>query len=404
MITFADGFSGFGGVQIAARMAGFTPLWAIEKDPAIAEVHRINLDGTLLTADMLTVDPRGLPTPHVQHWSPPCINASLAKKDGEETELDRLFAGQIIRFTEAHRPPVVTLENVFNYRNFQAFQGGKLCEGLVPALMRLGYQVRWWHVNFADYGVPQLRKRLIMVAARGFVPQLPPATHQEPGQGLSQLSMFSQFPNWIGWYAAIEDLLPTLPESEFAPWQLARLPTQYQDLLVGNQQRDGVISHAHAAKPAMTVTTSGLKYRAFLMGGAGNTNFADAKPGNGVRYANEPAGTVTTHTGGGTMPRAFVISGTNSNSWVNEDGIATVKDRSDPIFTVTSNIHKGLPRAYLEHGKVVKMTPRALARFQTFPDSFQLPANARLAAQGIGNAVPPVGMVEFFKQIGRQLR
>jgi DNA (cytosine-5)-methyltransferase 1 len=48
------------------------------------------------------------------------------------------------------------------------------------------------------------------------------------------------------------------------------------------------------------------------------------------------------------------------------------------------------PRAWLSFGHVVKMTPRALARFQSFPDWYILPDKASLACTVIGNAVPPL--------------
>jgi len=38
----------------------------------------------------------------------------------------------------------------------------------------------------------------------------------------------------------------------------------------------------------------------------------------------------------------------------------------------------------------VSMTPRTLARFQSFPDWYELPTKRSLAAYGIGNAVPPL--------------
>ncbi len=45
------------------------------------------------------------------------------------------------------------------------------------------------------------------------------------------------------------------------------------------------------------------------------------------------------------------------------------------------------PRAWLSAGRVVKMTPRALARFQSVPDAYVLPDKASLACRIIGNGV-----------------
>jgi DNA (cytosine-5)-methyltransferase 1 len=50
-----------------------------------------------------------------------------------------------------------------------------------------------------------------------------------------------------------------------------------------------------------------------------------------------------------------------------------------------------IARALVPH-RVVKMTPRALARFQSFPDWYELPEHNALACKIIGNAVPPLLM------------
>lgn len=45
------------------------------------------------------------------------------------------------------------------------------------------------------------------------------------------------------------------------------------------------------------------------------------------------------------------------------------------------------------------MTTRALARFQSFPDWYQLPDNNSLACKGIGNAVPPLFMEKMYNAL-----
>ena len=104
----------------------------------------------------------------------------------------------------------------------------------------MGYFWTYDHVNAADYGVPQTRRRLILRASRGLLPFLP-----EPVP-------------WVGWYAAIEDLIPTLPESKLAPWQLARLPAELRETVLvggGNTQLAQVDSKSRAwNRPMFTVT------------------------------------------------------------------------------------------------------------------------------------------------------
>lgn len=381
MLTFADGFSGFGGVKIGAIAAGLQPLWSNEKDPEIAKVNQDNFPhDRVIVEDFLTLDPSILPAPDVMHWSPPCINASVAKQaddDGvRESDLDRDFSRQIVRFTEVHQPKIISLENVFGYRNFQAFQGGDACEGLVPALWRLGYHVRWWHLNFADMGVAQTRKRLIMLAARDFIPQRPQATHQDPKEmNGSQMDMFTALNPWQGWYAAIEDLIPTLPASKFAPWQLARLPDTMKNFIINPNGSSIEWSNENDLE----------KYRAFI---AAQGKYDDKLP---ISTGDKPALTITANSNQ-TGVKAFISDSLNYNS-TNPNRFA-----DEPVMTVTvySNKHPA-PRAWLSHGRVVKMTPRALARFQSFPDWYQLSGKNSLDCKGIGNACPPLGMMKIYK-------
>jgi site-specific DNA-cytosine methylase len=67
-------------------------------------------------------------------------------------------------------------------------------------------------------------------------------------------------------------------------------------------------------------------------------------------------------------------------------------------FLVSFSIFK-MRLPWLAHGSVVAMTPRALARFQSFPDSYQLPEARTLASRVIGNAVPPLMATTLLKGI-----
>jgi len=137
------------------------------------------------------------------HASPVCKEYSAAKTNGAEGEGDLSSAAAVVRCLEATQPRVFTLENVGAYQHGQAFRL------IVQWLNHNGYM---WHaevLNAADFGVPQTRRRLILRAVRdALLPTLPPPV------------------KWVGWYAAIEDLIPSLPESQFAPWQEKRLPQE----------------------------------------------------------------------------------------------------------------------------------------------------------------------------------
>jgi DNA-cytosine methyltransferase len=390
-------FSGFDGAGEGIRAAGFDLSWAIEYDPKIAAVAQMN-GHNVIVANILDVDPRSLERPDIIHASPVCTNASIANANGEETQLDRDTAMKTVQFVEVLRPRVFTLENVWQYRNFQAFAGGDKCEGIFPELKRMGYKISYWHINSADYSVPQTRKRLILVAALDFYPDRPPETHYNPKYPeLAHPSLFSpaRLP-WVGWYEAIEDLIQTLPDSQFAPWQLERLPDELKTMLIGNDRngdaRD-IINLSKIDNPAFTITSSnGSKLRAFLVHPTDQRTMP-------VVDQEEPIFTVMSGSDRFFSPRAFIIDRQNARP----NGVPFNRVEKEPAMTVTASTHKGYSSAWLSSGRVVKMTPRALARFQTFPDSYKLSGNNALDCKGIGNACPPKLFEAIYRQIKMQM-
>lgn len=405
MKTFASLFTGFGGTDIGAKAAGLTPAWGIEYRADIAGVANANLGGHVQVADVLKCDPRRFDRVDVLHASPPCPNFSVAKKDRGETEHDLAMARKVAEFVTVLLPDVFTLENVIAYRDSQSW---KLIE---TVLWATGYWLQVEHVNAADFGVPQTRRRMIVRAVRGgWVPYLPPPVP------------------WVGWYAAIEDILDTLPESQFAPWQLARLPevidgsfftvAQQSDDKTGSEFGYGCPRRS-PNDPAFTVTTqTPAWFKAFLLTDAyGQPNSVDERSAQRVP-GGEPMPTVTPNTAG--RARVFLLDSKQMNQkfgklyrsddepsfTVISDGkpshapraflVAKSADKfgdglrwqDEPAQTQGANDHGARP--WLRTGLVVAMTPRALARFQTFPDWYELPTKKSLAALGIGNAVPPL--------------
>lgn len=413
MKTFASLFSGGGLADVGAISASLKLLWACEYDAKIAECYKSNLGDHVIVAPVQDVDYSSLETPYWLHMSPPCTNASTANTAGGETELDIELAQACIRAVSTLLSPVVSLENVYGYREFESFRGSTRkgdvyqFEGIAPALRRLGYSTKYWHLNSANYAVPQTRKRLFLVASRIKQPQKPPVTHQRRDKIGEQLSFFPLLP-WVGWLEAIEDLVPTLPDSQFAPWQIPLLPEELQTMLIANGKyddklvcvrgdshsgtitsntnqgslravlignskgsREGYRHHGDADSPAHTITGGyGQRARAWLV--------PDGNKRAGCRKAESPAQTVTIR-----KSKAFIVDGQTSNG----GSMLTCRQSEDPIFTLAASQEKRPLRAYTE-GRVVKMTPRALARFQSMPDWYKLPEKSGLACVIIGNGVP----------------
>lgn len=392
MFTVGSLFTGFGGVEVGAKAAGLSLAWGVEYRADVAAVANRNLGDHVMVADVRDVDYASLPHVDVLHASPVCTRASQANTGATETDEDITIADAVIRALDAQQPDIFTLENVWQYRTFKAFRN--ICD----AIERNGYMYDFEHVNSADFGVPQTRKRLILRAVRGLLPPLPVPVP------------------WVGWYAAIEDLLPTLPESKLAPWQLARLPADVQTLVFGNNPH--TVSNAPAFvtadTPMMAVTSQYVGHSRAVLLDVQNT-IRDAT----VLTEHEPSNSVSSQ--GASRPSHRLAGDSNANSWgdnsrqPNEpsftakqnmngrckavlidgdsgsvaDGTPTLRSATEPAMTIRS---ERIPphRAQFANGRVVSMTPRALARFQSFPDWYELPEKRSLAAYGIGNAVPPL--------------
>lgn len=310
MKTGATLFSGFEGVGIGMQMAGINHLWGIEKDPKIANVAQIN-GFNVVCADILECNPSDFERVNVLHASPPCPNFSVSKREGKETELDIALATKVAEFISVIKPDFFTLENVYGYRKSKSWQI------ILGVLENIGYWVQIHHLNSADFGVPQVRRRMVVRATRGWLlPLLPPVK------------------KWAGWYDAIEDLIPSLPDAKFAPWQLKQDCRDGQDF----QQWQNLATGGHPL-------------------------------------------------------RAVIVGSQHVSHHVKT---AQHKPCDSPIWTITASTKNDV-RAWLSSGRVVRITPRCLARFQSFPDWYQLPENDSLARRGIGNAVPPLMMAEIYK-------
>jgi len=378
MKTFASIFSGGELAGIGAMQAGYTPVWGVEMDAAIAKVAERNVRSKIIVSRAQDIDYSKLQRVDRLHASPVCVNASQAKQDGKETEEDISQARSIERALIALSPSDFSLENVWNYRNFESFRIVLNC------LQTLNYQFNFWHLNSADFGVPQTRKRLILLASKNSRPQKPVGTHTKNPQP----SLFGTMPRWIGWYEAIEDLIPTLPESKFAEWQLKKLSglgsntliTEQYDMPSGCDDRAPVCLPSDI--PASTVLANHAgKFRAFIVPGGNESSF---RP----RFTDEPSQTIGDVNRVGNRPRAFIVDGKPANY----AGDLQIIKADEPVVPITATQSQHPFRAWLSKGRVVSMTPRALARFQSIPDSYDLPEKNSLACRIIGNAVPPLLM------------
>ena len=347
------------------KAAGIHVLPGIEYDKEIAEVAENNGFKTIVE-DILESNPWTLEFTDILHASPPCPNFSIANAKGGETILDINMAKKIASFIEIQLPKYFTLENVYAYRKSQSW------EIIANTLREFGYWHEIRHINAADFGVPQTRKRMIVRAIKGgFLPPLPSAEE------------------WIGWYSAIEDLIPELPESQFAQWQLKHLPEEVagsiDQFLASGGNSSSKATIRKKADPSFTVIADATRspFRAFIIG----TQQGFRPEQRMFRYADKPTFSVMASPNQLTI-RALITDSRNNRESI--QGTMTARKDSEPMFTIAASSAPERYKTWLSKGRVVAMTPRCLARFQTFPDSYLLPDKKTLACKVIGNAVPPL--------------
>jgi len=165
-----DLFSGCGGLSEGLRQAGFHVVAGIEVDKFAAQAYRMNHTETVLfegdirglRAAAIVPLLKGAPL-HLLAGCPPCQGFSLVRKLNRKAavrdERNRLI-DEYYRLVEELSPLTIMLENVPGIVDYTLFKS------VVCRLKKLGYHISYRVINVADYGVPQRRKRLVLVGSR----------------------------------------------------------------------------------------------------------------------------------------------------------------------------------------------------------------------------------------------
>lgn len=156
-------FSGCGGLDAGFHAAGFETLWANDINPEACKTYEKNL-GAINQGDVRKIDPPSLRAVDVLAAGFPCQPFSNAgSRKGVDDHRGTLF-DECFRFIKAIRPKVVLFENV---RGLISTKLGDdyLLVHILESLSDLGYNPVLRLVNAADYGVPQNRLRLIILAS-----------------------------------------------------------------------------------------------------------------------------------------------------------------------------------------------------------------------------------------------
>lgn len=155
-------FAGIGGIDLGFEFAGFECIWANDFDKFACQTYRANVGDQIVEGD-IRLTKNQIPAHDILVGGFPCQPFStLGKLQGFEDEMNRgtLFF-EIMDIITKHDTKVVVLENVKNLINHD---NGKTFARIKQELDNAGYDVNAQILNSQDYGIPQRRNRIFIVA------------------------------------------------------------------------------------------------------------------------------------------------------------------------------------------------------------------------------------------------
>jgi DNA (cytosine-5)-methyltransferase 1 len=158
-------FSGAGGFSYGFSQAGLRPKSGAEIDKDACATYEENVGSTCHNVDLSSIDPDFFlkvvngKTPFAVIGGPPCQGFSTAgARDASDPRNKLIF--NYLKIVDRLRPRWFFFENV---EGLLTSGNGVAVASLVKEFVRIGYSVRVQKVNFAAYGVPQTRKRVLII-------------------------------------------------------------------------------------------------------------------------------------------------------------------------------------------------------------------------------------------------
>ncbi len=344
-ITAVSLFSGGGGMDLGFQNAGFKIIWAIDNNEDAVMTYRTNIGNHILCADITKIDLDTIPDADVVIGGPPCQSFSLAGKRHVEDSRGQLV-WRYLEIIKKISPKAFVFENVTGLMSAKDSNGNYIVDLLKNAFSDIGYTISLQIMNAAEYGVPQKRKRVIIVGKKnGQHFRFPEPTH----------GMREGLKPFLSVRDAIDDL-PT-PQMDDAPVEYRKKPqNEYQQMMRSSHKVDG------QQMPTMS------KLDEYII--------KNVPPGG--NYKDIPP----------------EVNSQRIKRLQREGGHTTCYGRMDPekpSYTINTYFNRPNVGCNIHYEQDRLITIREAMRLQSFPDSYKLVSKSEQGKRLIvGNAVPPL--------------
>ncbi|MDR0648354.1 MAG: DNA cytosine methyltransferase [Synergistaceae bacterium] len=331
-----DLFAGVGGLSLGFEMAGFDVLLAVEYDASIAEAYKLNHPKT----KMLVEDIRELPLKEtfseyvgkvdIVFGGPPCQGFSQKGQRKTISDERNFLFKYFVSVVTYLRPRYFVMENVPNLLTTEKSCFKKEIEDLFE---KHDYHLETGVLNAADYGVPQNRRRAVIIGKR-----------DEPAPSLPR-----PLDKRVTIWEAIGDLayLNSGEGSEVSEYCLPANSTYQKKLRKGSKTLYNHISTRHSA------------------------------------LALERLQMIPPNRGKEVLPEEHLTKSIYSGTW-------TRMGKNEISVTITTRFDTPSSGKFTHPYLHRAITVREAARIQSFPDSFHFTGTKSSQMKQVGNAVPPL--------------
>ncbi|MCL1075787.1 MULTISPECIES: DNA cytosine methyltransferase [Shewanella] len=194
-------FSGAGGLDLGFKNAGFDIVWANDFDKDACNTYTHNIGSHIVCGSIEDIDSNEIPEADIIIGGFPCQGFSQANLlRFADDERNKLYL-EFLRVVKDKKPKLFFAENV---SGILSLAKGEAIKKIENDFSLAGYSVKKKLFNVADYGVPQSRKRVIIVGVRKDLNidyDFPIATHTSPSKAKKE-----QLLPWVSISKALEDI------------------------------------------------------------------------------------------------------------------------------------------------------------------------------------------------------